>query len=126
MPEWALIDRIERAALRAWPPRETARDDGWLLRADGGGTRRVNSVQTLVFAADSDLDRTVARVESWYAFRGLPACFQLTDRSAPARLDAMLGARGYRRSRSFCSIQPGSKRTRPRGSNSRPGQRRRS
>ena len=97
MPEWALIDRIERAALRAWPPRDTARDDGWLLRADGGGTRRVNSVQTLVFAADSDLDRTVARVESWYALRDLPACFQLTDRSAPAHLDAMLGARGYAR-----------------------------
>lgn len=95
MPEWAVIDRIERAALWAWPPKETARDDGWLLRAAGSGTRRVNSVQTLVFAADSDLDRAVGRVEAWYARRELPACFQLTDRSAPARLDAALGARGY-------------------------------
>ena len=97
MPERAMIDRIERAALWAWPPKETARDDGWLLRADGSGTRRVNSVQTLVFAAESDLDRAIGRVEAWYARRDLLACFQLTERSAPARLDAVLGARGYAR-----------------------------
>ena len=97
MTDWAVIDRIERAALWAWPPRETTRVDGWLLRADGSATRRVNSVQTLVFAADADLDRAIGRVEAWYAHRDLPACFQLTVRSAPARLDAALDAHGYAR-----------------------------
>ena len=89
--------RIERAALWAWPPRETARDDGWLLRADGGHSRRVNSVQTLVFAAGADVERAIGRVEAWYARRGLPACFQLTERAAPAGLDSVLAGRGYAR-----------------------------
>jgi ribosomal protein S18 acetylase RimI-like enzyme len=91
------VARIEQAALWAWPPKETARDEGWLLRAGGGGTRRASSVQALVFATGADLDRAIARVEAWYAARGLPACFQLTDRAAPARLDAELEQRGYAR-----------------------------
>lgn len=97
MAELAVIERLERAALWAWPPKETARDDGWLLRAGGGRTRRVNSVQALVFPADTDVQRTIDRVERWYATRGLPACFQLTERAAPADLDAVLAARGYAR-----------------------------
>lgn len=97
MTDLAVIERIERAALWAWPPKETARDEGWLLRAAGGRTRRVNSVQALVFATGADLGRAIDRVERWYAARGQPACFQLTERAAPARLDAVLDARGYRR-----------------------------
>lgn len=97
MAELAVIERLERAALWAWPPKETARDDGWLLRAGGGRTRRVNSVQALVFPTATDVQRTIDRVERWYAARGLPACFQLTERAAPADLDAVLAARGYLR-----------------------------
>ncbi|MFO1073387.1 MAG: GNAT family N-acetyltransferase [Geminicoccaceae bacterium] len=97
MTERKLIERIERAALWAWPPRETAHEDGWLLRAAGGHTRRVNSVQALVFAAGSDVARTIARVERWYAARDLPACFQLTELASPADLDQVLAARGYAR-----------------------------
>ena len=81
----------------AWPPKETARDEGWLLRAAGGHTRRANSVQPLVFASGADVERAIGRVEAWYARRGLPACFQLTDRAAPAGLDAALERRGYAR-----------------------------
>ena len=75
-----------------WPPKETAYDDGWLLRAADGHTKRANSVQALVFAADSDVERAIGRVERWYAARGLPACFQLTDHAAPAGVDAVLDA----------------------------------
>jgi GNAT superfamily N-acetyltransferase len=89
--------RIEEAALWAWPPKETARDEGWLLRAAGGHSRRANSVQALVFATGADVGRAIGRVEAWYAKRGLPACFQLTDRAAPAALDSVLDERGYRR-----------------------------
>ena len=61
MADLAVIERLERAALWAWPPKETARDDGWLLRAGGGRTRRVNSVQALVFPAATDVQRTIDR-----------------------------------------------------------------
>lgn len=97
MTDRQLVERIERAALWAWPPKETARDEGWLLRAAGGGTRRVNSVQALVFAAGADVDRATDRVEGWYAARGLPACFQLTGIASPAGLDDALARRGYAR-----------------------------
>ena len=97
MSDLQRILRIEAAALAAWPPAETARDEGWLLRASGGNSRRANSVQALVFASGASVDRAVDRVEAWYAKRGLPACFQLTDRAAPATLDAVLAGRGYGR-----------------------------
>lgn len=97
MVDRSLVERIERAALWAWPPRETAHQDGWLLRAGGGRTRRINSVQPLVYAAGADLDRSIEWVERWYAARDLPACFQLTELAAPARLDAALAARAYAR-----------------------------
>ena len=87
-----VVAHRDEAALWAWPPKETARDEGWLLRAAGGHTRRANSVQALVFASGADLERAIGRVEAWYAQRGLPACFQLTDRAAPADLDADAGA----------------------------------
>lgn len=91
------VERLERAALWAWPPKETAHVEGWLLRASGGATRRVNSAQTLMFASGADLERALARVEGWYRARALPPCFQLTDLAAPAGLDAALEARGYAR-----------------------------
>jgi GNAT superfamily N-acetyltransferase len=89
--------RVEEAALWAWPPKETARDEGWLLRAAGGHTRRANSVQALVFASGAAVERAIDRVEAWYAARGLAPCFQLTDRAAPAMLDEVLERRGYAR-----------------------------
>jgi N-acetylglutamate synthase len=94
-----LVERIERAALWAWPPRETAHVDGWLLRAGspGGRTRRVDSAQTLAFAAGADVAKAIGRVDAWYAARGLPACFQLTELSEPVGLDAELEARGHDR-----------------------------
>ncbi|MEK0083275.1 GNAT family N-acetyltransferase [Benzoatithermus flavus] len=96
MTDRRMVERIEQAALWAWPPRETAWCEGWLLRAGGGRTRRINSVRTLAFAQGADLDKAIARVEVWYAARDLPACFQLTELAAPARLDAVLADRGYR------------------------------
>mgnify|MGYP001233704378 CR=1 FL=1 len=92
-----LVRRIERAALWAWPPKETAVIAGWLLRAGGGNTRRVSSAQTHTFEAGADLDRAIPRVEAWYEARDLPPCFQLTDAAEPPGLDEALAARGYAR-----------------------------
>lgn len=97
MTDRKLVEAIERAALWAWPPREAAHEDGWLLRAGGAHSRRVNSAQTLVFAQGSDVGRVVERVERWYAARSLPACFQLTALTSPTSLDGFLTGRGYAR-----------------------------
>jgi ribosomal protein S18 acetylase RimI-like enzyme len=97
MPERELILRIEQAALWAWPPKETAYVEGWLLRASGGHTRRVNSVQTNKWEEGTDLGRAIARAEAWYGTRGLPPCFQINDVTEPEGLDAELDRRGYAR-----------------------------
>jgi N-acetylglutamate synthase len=89
-----IIQRLECAVLWAWPPRELRFLDGWLLRAAAGHTRRINSVRTLAWTG-SDPERATAAAETWYAERGLPTCFQLTDATAPSHLDRLLAARGY-------------------------------
>lgn len=93
----AEVLRLEAAASAGWPPAETMRVDGWLLRASGGSTRRVNSVQALVFASGAEVGHAIGRVETWYRARGLPPCFQITDRPSPADLDQALAGRGYAR-----------------------------
>jgi GNAT superfamily N-acetyltransferase len=91
-----LVAAVERAALWAWPPREVRFLHGWLLRAGGPlAPRRVSSAQTLAFDASGRLESAIGEVEAWYAARGLPACFQLTEAAAPRGLDAALAARGY-------------------------------
>lgn len=91
------IERIERASLWAWPPRELFYVSGWLLRASGTTSRRLNSAQTLRFEAGADIGKAIRRAEAWYLERDLPPRFQLTDRAEPAGLAAELEARGYRR-----------------------------
>src|SRR5512134_1820663 len=98
MPAAALLDRIlaiEAAASRAWPPAEIEALRGWVLRCGRAGSRRLNSVQTLAFAADANLDEMIATVERWYRSRQLPPCFQLNDAVRPPALDAELERRGY-------------------------------
>jgi ribosomal protein S18 acetylase RimI-like enzyme len=91
-----LVAAVERAALWAWPPREVRFLHGWLLRAGGPlAPRRVSSAQTLAFDASDRLAAAIGETEAWYAARGLPACFQLTDVAAPPGLDAVLAERGY-------------------------------
>lgn len=91
------IERIERASLWAWPPRELFYVSGWLLRASGTTSRRLNSAQTLRFEASADVGKAIHRTETWYLERELPPRFQLTDRAEPVGLAGLLEARGYRR-----------------------------
>lgn len=90
-----LAARIETAALWAWPPRETASVEGWLLRAADGHTRRANSVRSSPFGAGAEVERAIGKVEAWYAARGLPTCFQLNPLTEPPGLDELLATRGY-------------------------------
>lgn len=85
---------LERAAAAALVPLESRRDDGWLLRANAGVTRRGNSVLAAGAGADA-LDAKIGRAERFYRARDLPPRFQLSPASLPPGVDAALAARGY-------------------------------
>lgn len=85
---------LEEAAARAWPHRSELRDEGWLLRFSGGGSKRANSVQTLRWTG-SDVDAAIDRAERAYREHGQTPVFQVVDVSEPAALDSHLAARGY-------------------------------
>lgn len=89
------IRELEQLTARCWPPREARHVAGWIWRASGGATRRVNSVQTLSFDAGSDLSAAITEVEGLYAEKSQPSCFQLTEATMPSELDRLLEARGY-------------------------------
>jgi N-acetylglutamate synthase len=90
-PGWAR--RVEDASRRAWPAHESARVDGWELRATGGSSKRANSVQP-DDPSSRPLLELVEECEAWYASRGMPVVFRLTPFSAPG-LDSFLEEREY-------------------------------
>lgn len=102
------ISELEECVVDAWPAAETFELDGWLLRATSGFSHRGNSVATVSVAPNlaapaGDIDEgialalRIARVEAWYAGRGLPSMFQVSPASSPKELDETLAQRGYRR-----------------------------
>jgi ribosomal protein S18 acetylase RimI-like enzyme len=64
---------------------------GWIARAADGVTQRANSVYAAGRVADTAA--AIAIAERWYAERGLPALFQLSD--GDGELLAVLLERGY-------------------------------
>lgn len=87
---------LEPLADDAWPARERERLGGWRLNASSGYSLRINACWPLA-APDRDLDLAIEAVEAWYAARGLPPRFKLTDGVfAPPDLAERLAARGYR------------------------------
>jgi N-acetylglutamate synthase len=91
----ALLRRIEKAGVHAWPALEAEPLEGWLWRYSDGGSQRANSVSALSFTG-SNAEAAIDEAERRYAARGKAAMFQISDVSAPADLDARLDARGYR------------------------------
>jgi N-acetylglutamate synthase len=94
MPLVSLLPAIEAAAVRGWPAAEAIAVDGWLWRWTSGGSIRANSVATLAYTG-SDEEGSIVAIEHLAARRGVPACFAVSDVSAPATLDARLASRGY-------------------------------
>lgn len=87
---------LEPLADDAWPARERERLGGWRLNASSGHSMRINACWPLA-APDRDVEAAIDAVEAWYAVRGLPPRFKLTDGVlAPADLAGQLAARGYR------------------------------
>src|SRR5581483_6130385 len=76
VPSTAEILDLQRTAAGGLRAAETERLDGWLLRADGGFTRRANSILPLGQLARPVPD-ALAAAQQWYAARGLPALFQV-------------------------------------------------
>jgi ribosomal protein S18 acetylase RimI-like enzyme len=89
------VAEIEGVALHAWPGLEITNEDGWLLRHAAGITRRANSVWPNAANSDRGLDDRLARVESFYHDRNLPARFQICPAAQPVDLDVLLAERGY-------------------------------
>lgn len=86
---------VERATIAAWPAGETEARDGWFLLASSGVTGRVNAVWPLDWRG-ADIDAAITQAEHWYAARGLPPRFKLTDAAfSPADLPERLTQRGY-------------------------------
>lgn len=86
---------LEPLADDAWPARERERLGGWRLNASSGRSMRINACWPLA-APDRDPDAALDAAEAWFAARGLPPRFKLTDGLvAPADLTDRLAARGY-------------------------------
>jgi GNAT superfamily N-acetyltransferase len=86
---------IEMATIRTWPAAFTEQRNGWFYLASGGVTGRVNAAWPLEWDG-GDVDAAIDDVETWYARRGLPPRFKLTDGAvAPAELAQILARRGY-------------------------------
>ncbi|MCK8783503.1 GNAT family N-acetyltransferase [Roseomonas sp. NAR14] len=89
------VAALERASLTAVPAPLEAFDGPFVVRAFAGGTGRANATCSLDPAPDDALAARVARIESRYAARGLPARFRSTPLDPPGLAD-LLRARGYR------------------------------
>jgi ribosomal protein S18 acetylase RimI-like enzyme len=87
---------LEIVADRAWPARQSGALGGWRLNASDGWSRRINACWPLG-EPDRPIDEAIDAAEAFYAARGLPACFKLSDGAVvPANLSEHLRARGYR------------------------------
>lgn len=86
---------IEMVASRAWPALEQLPLGPWVLRANGGFSRRANSVLAAGAVGDVEALDLIERAEKLYAERGLPAQFQLATSERHRRLHEVLLERGY-------------------------------
>ena len=84
--------RVEEACLNAWPSPRHVLLDGYLLRAAGGASKRINSVNPLRGAGEPEA--AIAACESVYDGLGRRAIFRIPDIAAGMRPG--LERRGYR------------------------------
>jgi len=88
------LERIEEAALNAWPAPRQVIYDGWLLRFASEYTKRANSINPL-YPSSIPFDEKIAHCEHLYALAGLPALFRLPEPFTPDGLVPALAKAGY-------------------------------
>jgi N-acetylglutamate synthase len=88
------VRQLEEIAYDFWCAPEVEELDGWRLRFGHRVTGRANSVWPNG-EGTAPLGEKLERAEHWYAERGAPALFQLTDAARPKGLAEALLARGY-------------------------------
>ncbi len=94
MIDQSQIIELEQVASNAWVAEEVERLGGWLLRANGGVTRRANSVLP-IGPPPPPLEDSIEKSISFYRERGLKPRFQMTETSKPIELDRDLSERGF-------------------------------
>jgi len=90
-----LVNKIEEAALSAWPAVRQMFYDGWLLRMTGGPSKRINSVN-IRGGSSLPLEQKVRYCERVYDREGLPLIFRLPEPLTSAELSTGLEEMGFR------------------------------
>ena len=89
------IRTIETLAMDSWPAEVIQSLDGWRLRRDPVGSRRVNSVWPNREKGTLPLEIKINRVEAFYQSWGQPPRYQISPANLPPGLDRLLETRGY-------------------------------
>lgn len=87
----ALITRIERAGVAAWPALETVRDGGWLWRFAKGYTKRANSIQSMARSDDHNATARILRLAERSEDHGIRPVFRVTPISGTGITAALDG-----------------------------------
>ena len=91
------VRRLEAVSFRSWPASTTTFDGTWAIRLTAGHpSKRLNSVNPLDPADHADLEHRIARAARRFASFGRPLVFRQSP-LAPADLENILDARGWRR-----------------------------
>lgn len=83
------VRELERLSARSWPALEARSLGGWVLRASGGVTRRINSAWPRA-ASTLTVEQLLRATSAWYAERDLPPVVQLSPANEPPGLAAQL------------------------------------
>ena len=94
MIDASAIVATERSARDSVPAAMEIAIGRWMVRINGGATKRVNSANPI--APGARVDEVIGETERLYAEHGQPARFRLTP-LADAGADTALAGRGYRR-----------------------------
>ena len=92
----ALIEKVERASLAAWPGLTVEPYDGWVLRFADGYTKRANSVNVLS-RGNLPLEHKIEHCEQAFRARGMPPIFRISPLGDARELDAFLDGLEYQK-----------------------------
>lgn len=79
----ALITRIERSAVAAWPGLETVREGSWLWLFANGFTNRANSIRAMAFSDDAEAEARIVFLASRSRERGIRPVFRVGALAGP-------------------------------------------